>query len=79
MSEADPSVLALGVDIGATFIKAAVVNTGGELIKQFRAASPRSADTLRAFVQSAAQQADTPLKILPDPETLNQAGYDCAF
>lgn len=62
MSETDLSVLALGVDIGATFIKAAIVNISGELLKQFQAPSPRSVNELRAFVHSAAKQADLPLK-----------------
>jgi glucokinase len=57
----NPSALALGVDIGATSIKAAIVNTNGELLQQLQAPSPRSVDALSEFVQSAAKLAKLPL------------------
>ena len=53
--------LALGVDIGGTAIKAAIVNTGGDLLERFQAVSPRSTDDLREFVYSALKQAKKPL------------------
>jgi glucokinase len=61
VDKTNPSAIALGVDIGATFIKAAIVNTNGELLEQFQAPSPRSVDALSAFVQSAADVAKLPL------------------
>ena len=61
-SSAHETPLALGVDVGATAIKAAVVNTSGELLEPFQAPSPRTAEALRSFVDSALKQAKTPLR-----------------
>lgn len=56
------SAFALGVDIGATGIKAAVVNTTGERLESFQSASPRSVEVLQNFVHSAFRQARVPLR-----------------
>jgi glucokinase len=53
--------LALGVDIGGTAIKAAVVSVKGDLLERFQAPSPRSAESLRAFVQAALKQSKSSL------------------
>jgi glucokinase len=58
----DETPLALGVDIGGTSIKAAVVNTQGNLLRQFRTTSPRSVESLRTFVHSALLQTTSPLQ-----------------
>jgi glucokinase len=44
--------LALGVDIGATAVKAAVVTINGELLQRFHEPSPRSLEGLQAFLHS---------------------------
>jgi len=54
--------LALGVDVGGTTLKAAIVSASGELMERFHAASPRTPDSLRNFVQDALKQAGCPLK-----------------
>jgi predicted NBD/HSP70 family sugar kinase len=41
--------LAIGVDIGGTAIKAAIVGVRGDLLKKVREPSPRSASALRDF------------------------------
>jgi glucokinase len=43
---------AIGVDIGGTAIKAAIVNTRGDLIQTFHGPSPRSIATVQEFVGS---------------------------
>ena len=48
--------IALGVDIGGTAIKAAIVNLNGDLIQRFQSPSPRTAASLREFVHSALNQ-----------------------
>jgi len=53
--------LAIGVDIGGTAIKAAIVGTGGDLIESFNAPSPRSVSALCDFVQSVLQGAKVPV------------------
>src|SRR6267142_5654641 len=54
--------LALGVDIGATVIKAAVVGLGGDLTRTFHEPSPRSASALRKFVRSVLKSAKAPVQ-----------------
>jgi glucokinase len=51
----------LGVDIGGTAIKAAMVSLSGELFDRFQGPSPRDVESLRNFACSAWQQAKTPL------------------
>jgi len=50
--------LAIGVDIGGTAIKAAIVNTRGDLIETFHGPSPRSTAAVREFVDLALKRAD---------------------
>ena len=52
---------ALGIDIGGTAIKAAVVNPSGELGEKFQAPSPRSVAELRDFFHSTIEKANVPL------------------
>src|SRR5262245_61119835 len=54
--------LALGVDIGGTTMKAAIVSASGELLERFHEPSPRTPDSLRSFVQGALKQTKAPLK-----------------
>jgi glucokinase len=49
--------IVVGVDIGATTIKAALVNLGGDLIETFHQPSPRTPAALHDFVHLALQQA----------------------
>jgi len=56
------NALAIGVDIGATNLKAALVGEGGELFQTFRAPSPRSSSALRDFVHSVLKAARTPVQ-----------------
>jgi glucokinase len=60
-SGADEMPLALGVDIGATAIKAAVVGINGDLLERHQAPSPRTTDALHSFVHSILKQARKPL------------------
>jgi glucokinase len=53
---------ALGVDIGGTAVKAAVVSSAGELGQKFQACSPRSAAELRDFFRSTLQTVNVPLR-----------------
>ncbi len=53
--------MALGVDIGATGIKAAVVSSRGDLLERFQSPSPRNPESLHSFVQAALKQAAMPL------------------
>jgi glucokinase len=52
----------LGVDIGGTAIKAAVVNASGELGEKFQAPSPRNVAELRDFFRSTIEKANVPLR-----------------
>ena len=52
---------AIGVDIGATAIKAALVGLDGKLIESFRAPSPRTPAALHDFVHSALKRSQTPV------------------
>jgi len=61
MSKLQAHSLALGVDIGATSIKAAVVNLNGELVQSFQQPSPRSLEALQEFIRSAREQLREPI------------------
>jgi glucokinase len=50
--------LAIGIDIGATAIKGALVGTNGELIESFHAPSPRNVSALHDFVHSILKSTD---------------------
>ncbi len=54
--------IALGVDLGATAIKAALVGLRGDLIESFRQPSPRTPAALRDFVHSVLQRAKAPIR-----------------
>ncbi len=54
--------IAVGVDIGATAIKAALVGLGGDLIESFREPSPRNTSALRDFVHSVLKRAKAPVR-----------------
>lgn len=66
MSQTGPSTdetpLALGVDIGGTGMKAAIVSVTGNLLERFQSPSPRTRESLHSFVHSALQRAKTPLR-----------------
>jgi len=49
--------VAVGVDIGATAIKAALVNLGGDLVESFHQPSPRTPAALHDFVHLVLRQA----------------------
>lgn len=53
--------IAIGVDIGATAIKAALVGLRGDLLASFREDSPRTPSSLRDFVHSVRKQATVPV------------------
>jgi glucokinase len=57
---ADP--VAIGVDIGATAIKAALVGLNGELLASFHQDSPRTSLSLRDFIHSVRKQATGPVQ-----------------
>ena len=54
--------IAVGVDIGATAIKAALVNLRGELLESFHQPSPRSRAALHDFVHSVLRRAGPGLR-----------------
>jgi glucokinase len=54
--------LAIGVDIGGTGIKAAIVNLSGELLESLHGPSPRTILGLRDFVHSIAKRAKAPVR-----------------
>jgi glucokinase len=54
--------LAIGVDIGGTGIKAAIVGLSGELIDSVHAPSPRTVSALRDFVHSVVKRAKSPVR-----------------
>jgi glucokinase len=54
--------LAIGVDIGGTGIKAAIVGLSGELRESAHAPSPRTISSLRDFVHSVAKRAKAPVR-----------------
>jgi glucokinase len=53
--------VAIGVDLGATTIKAALVGLSGDLLASFREDSPRTISSLQDFVRSVHQQATVPV------------------
>ena len=53
--------MAIGVDIGATTIKAALVGLRGDLLASFREDSPRTTSSLRDFVHSVRKRATVPV------------------
>jgi len=53
--------VAIGVDIGATAIKAALVGLSGNLLASFREDSPRTTSSLQEFVRSVRKAAKVPL------------------
>jgi glucokinase len=61
-SSTDETPLALGVDVGGTAMKAAIVSVTGSLLERFQAPSPRTPESLSSFVRSALQRATTPLR-----------------
>jgi glucokinase len=54
--------VAIGVDIGATAVKAAIVGVNGDLLESSRAPSPRSASALHDFVHSVLKSAKQPVQ-----------------
>jgi glucokinase len=60
--------VALGIDIGATAVKAAVVTLNGELLQRFRQPSPRSFESLQEFLHSALKDS---------PKTIRGIGIGC--
>jgi glucokinase len=54
--------LAIGVDIGGTAIKAAIVGLQGNLLESFHEPSPRTAPALRDFVHSVLKCAKLPVR-----------------
>src|SRR5262249_43381719 len=54
--------VAIGVDIGGTSVKAAIVDMGGELLKTFRASTPRNTGALRDFVHSVLKSGKAPMQ-----------------
>lgn len=59
----DPrELVAIGVDIGGTGIKAAIVGLHGDLLQSFHQSSPRSISALRDFVHSVVKHAKGPVR-----------------
>jgi glucokinase len=54
--------LAIGVDIGGTAIKAAIVGLRGDLLESFHELSPRTVSALHDFVHSVLKRAKVPLR-----------------
>jgi glucokinase len=61
MNPRTEGIYALGVDIGGTAVKAAVVSSSGDLGEKFQAPSPHTIDELRDFFSTAVQKANVPL------------------
>jgi glucokinase len=55
------AAVAIGIDIGATAIKAALVETSGNLLANFHEDSPRTVSSLQDFVRSVRQRATVPV------------------
>lgn len=53
---------AIGVDVGGTGMKAAIVDTRGALLESLHEPSPRSVPALRDFVHSLVKRAKSPLR-----------------
>jgi glucokinase len=63
LARTDPdNPLAIGVDIGGTAIKAAIVGIRGDLLENSCEPSPRSASALRDFVHSVLKSAKAPVQ-----------------
>jgi len=60
-SPAHTEAVAIGVDIGATAIKAALVGLRGDLLATFREDSPRTTSSLRDFVHGVRKRATVPV------------------
>ena len=58
---AHADAVAIGVDIGATVMKAALVGLNGQLLASFKENSPRTASALHDFVLSVRERAAGPL------------------
>ncbi len=54
--------LAIGVDIGGTAIKAAIVGLRGDLLESFHEPSPRTVSALHDFVHSVLKRAKVPVR-----------------
>ena len=52
---------AIGIDIGGTAIKGAVVGSSGKLVASFHEASPRTTSSLQEFVRTVRKNAQVPL------------------
>ena len=64
MSETQTSqtaAFAIGVDIGATAMKAALVALNGDLLASFKTDSPRTTSSMRDFIQSVRERATGPV------------------
>ena len=53
---------ALGIDIGATSIKAGIVSSAGEMLESWHQPSPRSREELRNFFNECLENTKTPIK-----------------
>jgi glucokinase len=53
--------VAIGVDVGATAMKAALVALNGDLLASFKTDSPRTTSSLRDFIQSVRERATRPV------------------
>jgi glucokinase len=55
------AAVAIGVDIGATAMKAALVALNGDLLASFKTDSPRTISSMRDFIQSVRERATGPV------------------
>jgi len=63
LTKADPgNAFAIGVDVGGTTIKAAIVGANGDLHESFHQPSPRSTSALRDFVHLVLDHAKDPVR-----------------
>jgi glucokinase len=61
-SDDSEEFFAIGVDIGGTGIKAAIVSCRGDLLENCHAPSPRTVSSVRDFVHSVKKRAKVPLR-----------------
>jgi glucokinase len=61
-STGSDTALAIGVDIGATAIKAAIVGMRGDLVESFRGPSPRTRSAVHDFVHAVLERAGAPVR-----------------
>src|ERR1700739_4911964 len=54
--------VAIGIDIGGTAIKAAIVGIRGNLVERFHAPSPRTSSALRDFAHSVVKRGKSPIR-----------------